>query len=470
VFSYIKLYQKVKIQSYESTLVDEREALAMFKRYSRLLLISIMLATSGILATTPIVRAANPSISVYPRTVIGDLTPTPGSLTQWQIDVSNIETPGLIGHEFYLALDPRAFPEYKPIGNSNFTTDANGWTTTTSGTGTPTYGWDSADGNPAPGSGIGSHYVRATSTSDAMTSLTFQTEYSFSWPGGTPPDGGVLLSYAFKISGNSIASSGVQIQVQVVNPNLVATTLVNRYYSAIRPWSYSFTLGNVAAFGPAGTYKLRLRTILKTAAIGTSNYVQVNHDDVGLLLARVSVKEGPFLTSDPLNVGKTLWTAKYIRFATNSSLYIADSLMGEPWKDINPVEGGGTIAYVNATANYGAGYVDLWGTTLLKPSLVPPYPPAPIEPHDAIDAYFDNRIPGDIAGPENPLGSGLYPYDGNVNNYDLIYLKTKFGTNDPKADFTGPENPPGSGTYPPDGIANVRDLRLIGKNYGRQYP
>jgi len=76
-------------------------------------------------------------------------------------------------------------------------------------------------------------------------------------------------------------------------------------------------------------------------------------------------------------------------------------------------------------------------------------------------------IPGDITGPENPIGSGKYPPDGVVNSYDLVYLGKKFGTSDPVADFTGPENPVGSRRYPPDGVVNSYDLFELGKNYGK---
>jgi len=440
----------------------------MFKRYSKLFLIVIILVTCEILAATPVVRATNPAIFIKPSTVIGDLTPAPGSVTQWKVNVSDIGSPGLIGYEFYMTLDPRIFPvESWPIANSNFTTNANGWTTTTTVTsGTATYGWNGADGNPTPGSGPGSYYLRATSTGTQIAQITFLTEYSFSWVGGGSLEEGLSLSFAYKISGNSIAASGASIHILVVKPDATTITLVGpKSYSTAQPWSYNFTAPGIS--GPAGTYKLRLRNVLKTAAAGTDNYVQVNWDDVGLFLTKVGVAEGPFLG---LGGGSRAFTAKYIKYPTNTSLYVASSLIGEPWKDFDPVQGGGTIAYVNITTNYGVADLDLWGTKLLEPSLVPPYLPVEIEPHDAIDAYFDNRIPGDIAGPENPPGSGLYPYDGNVNNYDLTYLKTKFGTNDHQADFTGPENPPGSGTHPPDGIANVRDLQPIGKNYGRHYP
>jgi hypothetical protein len=225
----------------------------------------------------------------------------------------------------------------------------------------------------------------------------------------------------------------------------------------------------VGAFTQKGTYKLRLRSQITTAGTATTNYVEIKWDDVGLLLPPISVSEGPFLTSDPRNVGKTMWNFKYMRYPTNNSLYCSDNLNGEPYTAVWPVTGGGMIASMTVIADYGAAYLDLWGTILLEPGLQPPYTPTPID-HIAIDAYFDNRIPGDITGPENPPGSGQFPYDGKVDGYDLIYLGKKFGTTDPVADFTGPENPVGSGAYPPDGIVDGRDLIALGKNFGAHYP
>jgi len=87
-----------------------------------------------------------------------------------------------------------------------------------------------------------------------------------------------------------------------------------------------------------------------------------------------------------------------------------------------------------------------------------------------VKGTFDNRIPGDITGPENPPGSGIFPYDAKVDTYDLSYLGKKFGSHDAVADFTGPENPPASGTYPPDGNVDTYDLSALGKNFGKHYP
>jgi len=439
----------------------------MLKKYFRLYLTVILLVTSGILAIIPMVKAQTPTIFIDPAYVSGDLTPPPGSLTQWKVNVSDIGPPGMIGHEFYIALDPQAFPDYKPQINGNFTS-ASGWTPTVTGTtGTPTYGYYATDGNPTPGSGPGSYQMRVNSTASAGGTRTFQLDSQpFDWTVGAPPE--ALLSFAYTVSGNNFGSASVGISI--VKPDASTQTLIStKTFSSARPWSYNRTATASAAFTQKGTYKLRLRSVVTTTTMGTNNYVEIKWDDVGLLLAPISVSEGPFLTSDPRNVGKTMWNAKYMRFPTNNSLYVSENLNGEPYTAVWPVQGGGMIANITLRVNYGAANLDLWGSILLEPGLFPPYTPTLID-HDAIDAYFNNRLYGDMAGPENPPGSGLYPCDARVNASDLSYLGMKLGTHDLQADLTGPENPPGSGQYPPDGIVNVRDLMAVGKNYGRHYP
>jgi hypothetical protein len=80
------------------------------------------------------------------------------------------------------------------------------------------------------------------------------------------------------------------------------------------------------------------------------------------------------------------------------------------------------------------------------------------------DGYFDNRIPGDIYGPENPPLSGKHPPDRSVDGWDLTFLSVKFGTSDPDADFTGPL---AGGTYPPDGSVDGWELTKMSINFGR---
>ncbi len=73
------------------------------------------------------------------------------------------------------------------------------------------------------------------------------------------------------------------------------------------------------------------------------------------------------------------------------------------------------------------------------------------------------------------MGLGV---DTVVNATDLILLGWAFGTNNvtnawgvssglynPDADFTGPEYPSGSGLYPYDGKVDTYDLAYLGKNY-----
>ena len=128
------------------------------------------------------------------------------------------------------------------------------------------------------------------------------------------------------------------------------------------------------------------------------------------------------------------------------------------------VDGSGSLVYVEfLVESYGVTNLTLSRTRLVDSFRIG-------RTHTTTNGYFDNRIPGDITGPENPVGSGKYPYDGKVDCYDLIYLGKKYGTSDPVADFTGSENPVGSGVYPPDGIVDHKDLIALARNYGKHYP
>jgi len=447
----------------------------MLKRYFWLYVTISLLVTSGILAITPMVKAQTPSMFIDPAYVSGDLTPPPGSFTQWKVNVSDIGPPGIVGDEFYITLDPQIFQEYRPITNGNFTTSASGWTPIPEITrGTATYGYYATDGNPSPGSGPGSYRMRANATGTQTASMYIALEQSFNWQVGTPPDTGALLSFAYTISGNSfgtLTTGFVSVSIRVIKPDgtTISTLISTKTFNSAKPWSYNLTTANTAAFNQKGTYKFQVRSRLVTLGTGTNDYVEIKWDDIGLMLAPVSVSQGPFFTSDPFNVGKTLLTSKYVKFPTNVSIYVTQFLLGETWVQNHPVEGSGTLANLTLWANYGAANLDLWGTIILEAGLVPPYPTTPI-PHTAFGAYFNNRLYGDIAGPENPPGSGLYPCDARVNRTDLSYLGMKLGTHDLQADLTGPENPPGSGKYPPDGIVDARDLMAVGKNYGRHYP
>jgi hypothetical protein len=91
------------------------------------------------------------------------------------------------------------------------------------------------------------------------------------------------------------------------------------------------------------------------------------------------------------------------------------------------------------------------------------------------ELYYRTSLTGDLTGPENPPGSGNYPSDGVVNQYDLAFVRKAYGTKEGDiswnqyniADITGPINPPNTLWYPPDGVISVYDLTAIGKNYGK---
>ena len=323
----------------------------MHKRYSWVLVIVAMLIATGFIATIDKVNAANPTIYVDPATIIGDLNPTPGSVTTVDVKASNIPYPGLWGHEFYLALDKNVFPEYVPITNMNFTTNINGWTTTVSGTptGVQTVIWSSTDGNPSPGSGVGSFMLRINGTGSAAGSVIYFSEFSFNWPLGILPQDGALLSFAYRISGNSIlASSGIAVRAIIVHPDATFYTAKQKTYSFPYPTGWFYNSSSVAGnqFTQTGTYKLRLYTMLKTTGIATTDYAQVNWDDAGLRLAPVSVAEGSFLKSQPPVVpinnmnftsDTSSWTTGQTGTGTPTSGY--DAVDGNP----NPGSGVGSL-------------------------------------------------------------------------------------------------------------------------------
>jgi hypothetical protein len=89
--------------------------------------------------------------------------------------------------------------------------------------------------------------------------------------------------------------------------------------------------------------------------------------------------------------------------------------------------------------------------------------------------FYKTSLVGDLTGPENPSGSGNYPPDHVVDDYDLAFMNKAYGAKegDSKwsqfkiADITGPENPINSRRYPPDKIVSVYDLFALGKNFGK---
>jgi len=91
-------------------------------------------------------------------------------------------------------------------------------------------------------------------------------------------------------------------------------------------------------------------------------------------------------------------------------------------------------------------------------------------PFEGADVIFVT-IPGDIRGPEFPLGSGLHPPDGVVDGWDYGFIGLAYGktSSDPDwnvykiADFRGPAEP----DNPPDGVVDGWDYGYCGLQYGK---
>jgi len=412
-------------------------------RKRSLLLAIISLLFLGATVTSLAEPDPTPKIFVNPPSITGDLTPAPNSTFSVNIDVSDIPNPGLWGYEFSLTANTTVFPPSVPLSNMNFSSTTK-WSTTYSGSGTPTYGYDSGDGNPS-GSGSPSYYQRASSTPSATASLTFTTEQSFPWNLANPLC--YVLSYAYKISGNSIAS-GSKYTVRVVKPDSTYKNLNTTSFTATKPWTYNVTEMTAIAFDQIGTYKFQLITELKTAAAGASNYVQVSWDDVGLKIAPVSATEGSFLTESG---GDTFFRAKY--FWTDY-VRVWGSVLGTPYSQSgthpHPVPGSGTLATVKFLVDYGRTSLHLYDTKLETLELTPPeYPHVPIT-HTSSDGFFCNKFYGDVDG------------DRDVDKSDLSNLSNAYGSDRTKpnwnllCDFNF------------DGKVDVSDLFGLGKNYNKK--
>jgi len=347
-----------------------------------------MLTTSIPLRVDSITAQSEPKIFVDPSIVV-DTNKTVGTSFTVNIGVSDIPSPGLVAYEFYLRWNPSTLLSYPltPITNGNFTSSTD-WTTTVAVTnGTATYDYDMVDGNPSPGSDAPSYFHRANSSDLASASITFTTEQSVAYNFGRPND--VLLSYAFKVSGNSIASGGY-MRIMVVKPSGSTTTLKTVYSipaNGVMNWTfYGSALAPASAFSETGTYKFRLVSLLKTAAPGVDNYVQANWDDVQVKLVPIRVSEGPFLKQG----GTTYFTVKYFE---EGYIYVFNSLTGTPYVTFFPQLGSGTIANVTFyVEGYNETALDLHDTILLTIGLPPAYPPTSID-HTSEDGYFCN-IPG----------------------------------------------------------------------------
>ncbi|MEM2600131.1 MAG: fibronectin type III domain-containing protein [Candidatus Hadarchaeales archaeon] len=152
------------------------------------------------------------------------------------------------------------------------------YATCTATLGTGTYGYTTSDGIPPP-----SYYHRATSTKYRAADVTFVTEQSFSYTDGTPLS--ASLTWSYRLTGNSIGT-GDNLSVTLVLPNGTEVLLDNVILNEATDWTTRSLGLSVANFSQKGTYKLRLRSRLRTAASGTSNYIQACWDNVSLRIER----------------------------------------------------------------------------------------------------------------------------------------------------------------------------------------
>ena len=405
---------------------------------------------------------AFPTIFVDPPNVSGLEAPPAGSVLSLKINVSDIVDPGFWGYEFCLSLNSTVFPSLVPLCNMNFTTDAIHWTTSTSGSvvGTPSIAWDSADGNPEPGSDRGSLRLRANSSATQPASITFITEQTFSWPLCSPPERGVILSFAYRIAGNSIPLNGITVGVRVIKPSGGISSLIpSRTYSAALSWLYDKGIFcSTQGFSESGAIKFQLRTVLKTATAGVDNFVQVNWDDVGLLLAPVSVSEGQFLKLDSRNAGKTYFSARYFQ---EGYVYIANSLVGQPYIDAFPVIGSGNLAVVNIVVGYGSTALDLYKTVLLTLGSPPSYIATPIYPYFAEDGWFDNGESGKCSSPSSNTSEMNYgELEPGVFYEPKLIIKPNDGLSNTTESSSGPSDF-GEPVLPLGLTENYQKVRLL---------
>jgi hypothetical protein len=97
------------------------------------------------------------------------------------------------------------------------------------------------------------------------------------------------LSYAYTLGGTSIGTGGSLI-IRLVKPDGTTADLSTvTLPAAAVPWTYSTGITvDPTLFTQSGTYKLRVVNRLVAAAKGTSNYVQLNFDDIGLSIDTVN--------------------------------------------------------------------------------------------------------------------------------------------------------------------------------------
>jgi len=279
----------------------------------------------------PTAAATTPKIYINPPNLI-DSTKTPGSKITVDINVADIlgrpEGEGLAAYQFYLNWNPNVLSKpATPLNNMNFTdTTSTMWKASTSGTvtGSPSYSYDTGDGNPSPGSSTPSYYVRANATGSQKASILILTEQSFNWTFGTPL--AAYFSFAYKVSGNSIDNAS-QIGARLIKPDTafsawIGTKSFSQLTTGYNSWSYNLTEQTAAELTQTGTYKIQLRAFLKTLTTDASSYVQVNWDDTGILIAPIKVVEGSFLKQYN---SSTFFAPLYVN---ESCLYVANTIIG----------------------------------------------------------------------------------------------------------------------------------------------
>jgi len=343
----------------------------------------------------PLLVQASPGAKIFVSPeVLVDTSKGPGSTFTVDINVSDVPTPGLVAYEFYMKWNPTTFLSYpvKPLVNPNFTdTGSTKWSTTTYGTvtGTPSFGYDASNGNIA----APSYYLRANATPTATASIDFYTDQTFNFTFGKLPTG-AYLSYAHRVTGNSIPASGSVLYIDLIGPppSYTYSRLKTIGISGSTTWVYvPLTETFASKFVEKGTYTFRLYSRLKTAATGTDKYIQVNWDDVQLKLNPINVAEGPFLKQG----GTTYMTSKYFE---EGYIYVSNTLTGTPYVNAFPQPGSGRIANVTFyVQNYNETALDLYDTILLTYGPPPGYPPTSID-HTSQDGYFANiEVVHDVA-------------------------------------------------------------------------
>jgi hypothetical protein len=362
--------------------------------------------------------------------------------TYFGIDINVADVVGLWSYDFQINWDPTLLdystaPQTGWLQNMNFTdTASTAWVTSTTVTsGTPTYGYDSTTGNTK--SGPPSYRHRANSTASQTADITFVTEQSFEYASGLP-SADPRFSYAYRLTGNSITSS--VLTVILVKPDASTLIIDTVSLNSATAWTYKTSLAiNAQNFLQRGIYKLQLKSVSKTSAVGASNYIQVNWDDVGLRIVTANTVEGPFLKQG----GSTYLAIR--RNQTAGWIYITNTLQGTPYINAWPQSGSGTLVTITFKVEK-LGSAILWlNSTVIRDSFLDPMS------HETQDGYFSNKMPGDANG------------DRSVTTSDLFILGVAYGTKfgetkyDVRADFNGDES------------IDKTDASLFAVNYGKTY-